>query len=71
MQLQCPVIVVRFPSNSVDAVSVTKVGDEWVFIDGIDESAIAWAKLTPTLNTTGTVYAFCTIHRLEYPQGHI
>ena len=39
----------------VESVSVKKVGDKWVFSEGIDESAIAYAKITATMNSTGRI----------------
>ena len=39
----------------IESVSVKKVGDKWVFSEGIDESAIAYAKITATMNSTGRI----------------
>ena len=53
---------IRMPSNYdfwwfliIESVSVKKVGDKWVFSEGIDESAIAYAKITATMNSTGRI----------------
>ena len=39
----------------VESVSVNKVGEKWVFSEGVDESAIAYAKITATMNSTGRI----------------
>lgn len=55
----------------VDSVSVTKEGDKWVFYEGIDKSAIAYAKLIPSMNSTGSFPIFIIIPRLEYSESEI
>lgn len=37
----------------IDAVSVTKNGDEWQFHEGIDTAAIAYGKVIRSMNVTG------------------
>lgn len=53
MLLQTAVGTTEHVLQNVVSASVRKVGEKWIFSEGIDKSAVAYGTITVAINETG------------------